>query len=326
MLLAIAAVVVLVGAVAAVAVIVFGGSSKKPNAAAGHTGSGAQVSATPPSTHVSNSSSAARSTAATTTGFVAIPPVLAHRGDHEGYPQETIPSFLQAAQRGFTIETDIRWSGDDVAIVNHDQTTGLGMICSGGPYRVAQTKLSVLESRCRTTPSESKDGKAYGIPTFDSAVHQIADQPGATLFAEIKTDQTTEQNQKFLATLQKYDMVDRTVITSFFSSYLDNFYQVAHRAGVAVRTLRFASAEQPTSLSELRQIHAWGVVFLMESGKALPSYVTSVRHAGFHMGIATTSPPGPGDTAVQWQQAKNLGAEFLLTDHPSLYNTWRMSH
>jgi hypothetical protein len=64
----------------------------------------------------------------------------------------------------------------------------------------------------------------------------------------------------------------------------------------------------------------------MEKGKALPSYVTSVRHAGIHMGIATTSPPGPGDGPTQWQQAKNLGAEFVLTDKPSQYNAWRLSH
>jgi hypothetical protein len=156
-------------------------------------------------------------------------------------------------------------------------------------------------------------------------VHQISKVPGATLFAEIKIDQTAAQNDQFLAILQKWNMVSRTVVTSFVSAYLVNFDKAATKAGVAVRTLRFASPGQPTTVADLRQAHVWGAVFQAPWDK-IRGLMAGAKQAGIHVGISSVVPPPSNDGPTQWAQANSLGAEFVLTDNPSDYKTWLASH
>lgn len=321
--LLIAGVLVLVGAIVGIVVAVSGGGGNSPEGAGGTHSVSTSNSAPPPSGSGSSSTSRTANPPAPT--FAAISPELAHRGDHDGYPQETIPAFVQAAQRGFTTETDVRWSKDGVALITHDDATGRGMVCNGGPLTVADTNWQVLHSQCETPPSAAKTHRSYRIPTFDDTVHEISKVPGATVLAEIKIDQTAAQNDQFLAILQKWNMVSRTVVTSFVSSYLVNFDKAATRAGVAVRTLLFASVNQPTTVAALRQAKVWGVVF-QEDWDKIPALMAGAKQAGIHVGISDVAPPAPGDGPAQWAQAKSLGAEFVLTDDPSGYHTWLQQH
>jgi glycerophosphoryl diester phosphodiesterase len=316
--LLIVGVLVLVGAIVGIVIAVSGGGGNSPKGAAGSHGASTSNSAP---VSGGGSTSTSRTAKPPTPTFAAISPELAHRGDHDGYPQETIPAFVQAAQHGFTTETDVRWSKDGVALITHDDATGRGMVCTGGPLTVADTTWQVLHSQCRTSPSAARTNKSYGIPTFDDTVHQISKVPGATLFAEIKVDQTAAQNDQFLAILQKWNMVSRTVVTSFVSPYLVNFDKAATKAAVDVRTLLFASVNQPTTVAALRQAKVWGVVF-QEDWDKIPTLMPGAKRAGIHVGISDVAPPAPGDGPTQWAQAKSLGAEFVLTDHPSAHHTW----
>ncbi len=320
--LAIAAVVVVVGALAATLAIVLGGSGNKPSGAAGHSSS-SHTSAAPPAGN--RSSSAATSSSAANPDFAEISPVLAHRGDHEGYPQETLPAFVQAAQRGFTVETDIRWTSDGVPIINHDLKTGLGMVCTGGPYEVAKTTWAVLQANCRTPASAAITHKSYGIPTFESTVQTLSKISGSTLFAELKTDQTPSQNAKYLGILRKYGMLTRTVATCFYSNWLADFNQEVAKEKVSIRTLRFAAAAQPTTVADLQRVHVWGVVFL-EPWSKIPTLIASARQAGIQVGVGTTATPTTSDDATAWANAKRLGAEFVLTDKPKAFHDWFVQH
>ncbi len=325
-LVGIVGVVALIGIIVGVAVVGFGGSGGGPHRTTGQSKARQPVanrSISSSASAASASASASSTSSASTRAFASISPVLAHRGDHEGYPEETLPAFLQAANRGFTVETDVRWTKDGVPIINHNTTTGLGMVCSGGPYVVSKTRWAVLRSRCRTSPAASKAHRAYGIPTFDTTVEQLSRIPGATLFAEIKIDQTPAENKEYLAILRKWHMVSRTVATSFVSAYLEDFGKEVTQEGIRIRTLRFASVGGPTTLADLQHTHVWGAVFL-EVWDRIPALMTSAGRVGIHVGIATTS--ASGDGPPQWSEAKQLGAEFVLTDRPSAYHTWLAHH
>jgi hypothetical protein len=117
-------------------------------------------------------------------------------------------------------------------------------------------------------------------------------------------------------------MLSRTVATSFVSSYLTDLEKEARREGVEIRTLRFASAGSPTTLADLQRTHVWGAVFVEEWDK-IPALMRSAAHAGIRVGISTTE---NGDGPAQWSDAKKLGARFVLTDHPSGYESWLAQH
>jgi glycerophosphoryl diester phosphodiesterase len=319
--------VALVGIIVAVALLVFGGSNGGPPRAAGHSTAaqsainGTKTSAAAASSGLSGTTSS--SSSVTTPGFAPISRVLAHAGGNEGFPEETLPAFLQAAHRGFTVESDVRWTKDGVPVFNHDTTTGLGMICSGGPYVVAETNWAVLRDRCATPPSASKTHRSYGIPTFDTAVQQLSQIPGATLFAELKVDPTPAQSRQYLQILRRWDMLSRTVVTSYVSSYLTHFDAEAAREGVRIRTLRFANTGSPTTLADLQQLHVWGASF-QEPWDRIPTLIAGARRAGIHVGIETS--PKWDDGPAHWSEAKRLGAEFLITSKPSAYSAWLDQH
>jgi hypothetical protein len=45
------------------------------------------------------------------------PDILAHRGGWEEYPLETEQAFKSAAVKGYAIETDVRWTSDNKAVL-----------------------------------------------------------------------------------------------------------------------------------------------------------------------------------------------------------------
>ena len=48
---------------------------------------------------------------------------IAHRGLHnDKMPENTMPAFRAAIEKGYAIETDVRWTKDDQLIIFHDET------------------------------------------------------------------------------------------------------------------------------------------------------------------------------------------------------------
>ena len=83
--------------------------------------------------------------------------ILAHRGGDEKYPLQTFESLTTAADDGFAVETDVRWTSDNRAVIIHDEAATQGLRCDR-PYRVSQTTWKVLSEHCR---SFTKNGKSY---------------------------------------------------------------------------------------------------------------------------------------------------------------------
>ena len=54
-------------------------------------------------------------------GTVTIRRLVGHRGDSESFPENTMPAFRSAADKGFNIETDLYLSRDGVVFLTHDQ-------------------------------------------------------------------------------------------------------------------------------------------------------------------------------------------------------------
>lgn len=91
---------------------------------------------------------------------------IAHRGLHNiaaGIPENSIPAFKAAANRGFAIEIDIHLSSDGQVVVFHDDT--------------AQRVCGVNKKICNMTLSEIKELLLFGtschIPTLKECLDEI---------------------------------------------------------------------------------------------------------------------------------------------------------
>lgn len=89
--------------------------------------------------------------------------LFAHRGYHcaeKGVPENSLPAFQAAIDRGYGIELDVHLTGDGKLIVFHDDT--LDRICgvSGMPETMTWAELSRL----------SLSGTSYGIPLLSDVL------------------------------------------------------------------------------------------------------------------------------------------------------------
>ncbi len=101
----------------------------------------------------------------------------AHRGLWDGEkPENSLPAFLAAAERGFGIETDVHITRDDQLVVFHDDS--LERMC-GDSRKLSDCTLGELRA-LRLGPT------ACGIPTFDEFLEAVGGR--VPLLIEIKTD------------------------------------------------------------------------------------------------------------------------------------------
>src|SRR5690349_4304797 len=210
-------------------------------------------------------------TAARPAGVAGAITVLAHQGGWESYPLETLPAFEAAAKSGATVETDVHWTADGVAIMVHDDRTTAAseagpdhpMVCQGGPYSVSKTNWEVLRTRCRTLASASKDGRTYPIPTLNATLKKIAAIPAAQIVVEMKPEHpTATQIREYLAAITKYDLAERTISSSFYPDALAQIQAQATQGKIPLRYLRMLRPIPGQNLptpDELSGQGLWGV-------------------------------------------------------------------
>ncbi len=99
----------------------------------------------------------------------------AHRGLHgpAGPPENSIPAFRGAAERGYGIELDVHLTADGELVVFHDDDTA--RVCGAGG-RVWEMTLPELQNLRLA-------GTGEGIPTFSQALEAAGDAP---LIIEVK--------------------------------------------------------------------------------------------------------------------------------------------
>jgi glycerophosphoryl diester phosphodiesterase len=261
--------------------------------------------------------------AAASAGAPAALTVLAHQGGFETYPHETLIALTAAAKSGAVAETDVQFTSDGVAILVHDDKTTAAdkagpenpMVCAGGPYTVSKTSWTVLRTKCRTLPSASKDGKSYGIPTYDETMKAIAAIPGAQIFPEVKVEhQSAKEIKKYLDTIVKYGMADRTVVSSFFPDALAQVQAAATKDHLTLRYLLMVRAATTGALptpAEVSRQGMWGVA--LRSDIANAGNVAALHAKNLKVVEWTIN----GSRA--WSAAKRAGVDYVLTDEPDAY-------
>lgn len=102
---------------------------------------------------------------------------IAHRGLHDGsLPENSIPAFLAAADRGYPIELDVRLSSDGFAVVFHDFNT----------LRMTGTSLNVSDTKAADLTSLKLSGTEYRIPLLTQVLPAVGGR--VPLLIEIKNE------------------------------------------------------------------------------------------------------------------------------------------
>jgi glycerophosphoryl diester phosphodiesterase len=229
--------------------------------------------------------------------------ILAHRGGDEKYPLETFESLTSAAEDGFAVETDVRWTSDNRAVIVHDDAATQAVRCERS-YQVSKTTWKELSEHCR---SYSKNHKSYPLTTYANLMEGLASYR-SWVYVEVKVDQNAAQNREFIKGITSNGLSDRTVVTS---SDLDRLAQIKMLAP-RIRRLLFVNEKVPVR----RLVHEklWGVAVNYDI--AAKGYITELKKAGLVVVVWTVN------EEQAWAKAKSAGADKVLTDKPRAYAAW----
>jgi glycerophosphoryl diester phosphodiesterase len=256
--------------------------------------------ANPPSVTTEPSSNASEVTKASSpTGS----DILAHRGGDEKYPLQTLESLTTAADDGFAVETDVRWTRDNRAVIIHDAAATQGLRCDR-PYQVSKTTWKELSEHCRSFP---KNGKTYPPATYASVMEGLASS-SSWVYVEVKVDQNAAQNEEFIDVIRSNGLSNRTVVTS---ADVDRLAQIKKLAPNLPRML-FISEQVP--VSELDHEDLWAVA--VNYDVAAKNYIAALKKAGLIVIVWTVN------EEQAWAKAKAAGADKILTDKPQAYADW----
>lgn len=196
----------------------------------------------------------------------------AHRGASEYCPENTLLSFYTGLYMGANgIETDVRATKDGVLVLFHDDTLERVTGESGSISDYTWEELQAFRVK--------KDGLEDKIVTLEDFLAHFAFRD-ITFAIELKEDGNAEGVAELL---RKYEMQNKTVVTSFRLSWLEKFHTVAPEFKLGyltkdpsdeilarMRTIGIdelcpkaeliESAEQVTRWHELGyRVRAWGV-------------------------------------------------------------------
>ena len=229
--------------------------------------------------------------------------ILAHRGGDEKYPLQTFESLTSAADDGFAVETDVRWTSDNRAVIIHDEAATQGLRCDR-PYQVSKTTWKELSEHCR---SFRKNGKSYPPATYASVMEGLAGF-NSWVYVEVKVDQNAGQNREFIDAIRDNGLSDRTVVTS---TSLDRLAQIKKLAPDLPRML-FVGERIP--VSELTHEGLFAVA--VNYDVATKDYITQLKKAGIVVVVWTVN------EEQAWAKARSYGANKVLTDKPAAYEAW----
>jgi glycerophosphoryl diester phosphodiesterase len=159
-------------------------------------------------------------------------PVIAHRGASAEAPENTLPAFEAAVQRGAdAFELDVRLTADGAAVVIHDETLDRTTDRPGLVRSHTLAELRSVDAGARFTPDR---GRSYPYLGGDARIPSLGEVlwafPRIPVLIEIKEPEAQEAVRKVL--LQE-DAAERCVVASEQRAALVAFEEPPFARGAA---------------------------------------------------------------------------------------------
>lgn len=225
-----------------------------------------------------------------------------HRGAKGEAPENTVTGFLYAKAKGIrAFELDVRLSADDKLAVLHDATVDRTTNGSGAVSDLTSSELAALDAR-----SDFADWpEPAGVPILDDILNL---DDGELYLIEIKSDapvRLTRVCELLRATLERYPVRERTVVTSFDP--------------VALEIMGQLDPSQPRGyigghggsdyLAQVMRLGCSQAHFSLQTGSAedvLAAKEAALRVVG-----------RPGNTVQDLDQLVSWGSDAITSDYPS---------
>lgn len=139
---------------------------------------------------------------------------FAHRGVHDVYPENSLPAFKEAIERGFGIELDVHLTRDNKIVVFHDDNL----------FRMTGKKEYIRYLSLKELKAFKLKETDYTIPSLKETLELVAGK--TPILLEIKTEFNTKKVCKYLIEeLKSYN--GEVFIQSFNPFALRYFYKHA---------------------------------------------------------------------------------------------------
>jgi glycerophosphoryl diester phosphodiesterase len=248
------------------------------------------------------------------------PLLIGHRGAAGLAPENTIPSFREAAERCAVdmIELDVRATADGQCVVIHDATVDRTTDGMGAVAGMTLRDLRRLDAGCRfrdEAGGEPFAARGLRVPTLDEVIETFPDMR-FTVEIKIGTVQHALRD-----TLRRHDAADRVVVAgmdhrdqALFADYdgarsaptraVSIFYAL-HRLHLARVAPVFADVFQVPELHPHDGREEEGARRIVT-----PRFIRDARRRGVPVHVWTVNDPADMRRLLEW------GVDGLITDRP----------
>ena len=152
--------------------------------------------------------------------------VVAHRGDQNDAPENTVAAFRKAVAKGTdAIEMDIQYSSSNYPVVLHDSTLDRTTNCSGKVAKKSRTQLR----GCDAGSWFGSKFKGEHVPSLQEALAVIAPARQTRVILHMKVTPDSTQAQRTMDAAKAYGMADRIIVLASNSATISKMKSAGFR-------------------------------------------------------------------------------------------------
>jgi len=226
--------------------------------------------------------------------------VIAHRGDHISFPENTLEAFGEGIKNGVDyVEIDLRTTRDSQLVIMHDQSVDR---MTDGKGRVRDLSLAQIQ-RLSVINKQGDSSKKYKVPQFEEVLKLCKDH--IYIYLDYKDADVA----------QAYSMIKRFGMESQIIVYINSISQYRDWTRLAPKMPLMISLpgfiKDPTALRSYLQKNP---ITLLDGDYS--DYTPELLKVATQSGLTVWPDIQSPQEANNWDKALELGFKGLQTDHP----------
>lgn len=223
------------------------------------------------------------------------PIIVAHRGLHHDFPENSLEAFRAAVDAGFEwVEFDIQQASDGTPVIIHDETLDRTTMCSGPVARRRGEELRHVRMRLGDQPHAGRLPVLKDPPVLSSL--------NAWLLVEIKPPDAEDLVRRVASRL-------RAIKAKFMLQSFDakNVVHAQRHAPDVPRALLIESIDEL-----VRAVAGPWEMINVQHDLVEQALVKKLHEQGRKIGVWTPN------SAAELRRAAQLGVDMIITDEPQL--------